>query len=51
VVATLGIHNIGVVADTTAVPEPSSMLLLLAGLGAGARKMLRAKPQEQKLTR
>jgi hypothetical protein len=43
VAATLGVDNIGVVADTTAVPEPSSMLLLLAGLGAGARKMLRAK--------
>ena len=43
VVATLGIDNIGVVADTTAVPEPSSMLLMLAGLGAGARKMFRAK--------
>ena len=51
VVATLGIDNIGVVADTTAVPEPSSMLLMLAGLGAGARKMFRAKPQEQKQTR
>ena len=51
VVATLGIDNIGVVADTTAVPEPSSMLLMLAGLGAGARKMFRAKRQEQKQTR
>jgi hypothetical protein len=37
VAAMLGVDNI------TAVPEPSSMLLMLAGLGAGARKMLRAK--------
>ena len=45
VVATLGIDNIGIVEDVTAVPEPSSMLLMLAGLGAGARKMFRAKRQ------
>lgn len=48
VVVTLGIDNIGVVVETTAVPEPSSMLLMLAGVGAGARKMFRAKRQEQK---
>jgi hypothetical protein len=46
VAVTLGIDNIRVV-DATAVPEPSSMLLMLAGLGAGARKMFRAKRQEQ----
>ena len=39
VVATLGIDNIGAIVETTEVPEPSTMLLLLAGLGAGARKM------------
>ena len=50
VAVTLGIDNIGVV-DATAVPEPSSMLLMLAGLGAGARKMFRAKRQEEKQTR
>jgi hypothetical protein len=48
VAATLGIDNIGAV---TAVPEPSSMLLMLAGLGAGARKMFRAKRQKEKQTR
>ena len=45
VVATLGIDNIGAVAETTAVPEPASMLLMLAGLGAGARKRFRGKRQ------
>jgi hypothetical protein len=43
VVATLGIDNIGVIVETTEVPEPASMLLMLVGLGAGARKMYRAK--------
>jgi hypothetical protein len=43
VVATLGIDNIGVVAETTPIPEPSTILLMLAGLGAGARKMFKAK--------
>jgi hypothetical protein len=46
VVVTLGIDNIA-----TAVPEPSSILLMLAGLGAGARKMFRARRQEQNQTR
>ena len=50
VVATLGIDNIGAVTDTTPIPEPSSMLLMLAGLGAGARKMIRAKRGEQRQT-
>ena len=43
VVVTLGIDNIGAIVESTEVPEPSSMLLMLAGLGAGARKMFRAK--------
>jgi PEP-CTERM motif len=46
VVVTLGIDNIGAVVETTAVPEPASMLLMLAGLGAGARRMVRGKRQE-----
>ena len=43
VVVTLGVDNIGVILETTPIPEPSSMLLMLAGLGAGARKMFRGK--------
>ena len=50
VVATLGIDNIGVVANTTPIPEPASVLLMLAGLGAGARKMIRGKRGEQNQT-
>jgi len=50
VVATLGIDNIGAVANTTPIPEPASMLLMLAGLGAGARKMIRGKRGAQKHT-
>ena len=48
VAATLGIDNIGAVTDVTPIPEPASMLLMLAGLGAGARKMIRGKRGEQK---
>ena len=43
VVATLGIDNIGAIVEATPIPEPSSMLLMLAGLGAGARRMFRGK--------
>ena len=48
VVATLGIDNVDAITNITAIPEPSSVLLMLAGLGAGARKMIRGRRGAQK---